>query len=52
MMRHRELRNKVKFMKGFDTGGLVVVSKHVKSIRKYGIAHILVFKTKGTYRFL
>ena len=30
----------------------MVVSKHVKSIRKDGLAQKLVFKTKGPYRFL
>ena len=39
-------------MRKFDTGDLVVVSKQVKSSIKYGIAHILVFKTKVPYRVL
>ena len=37
-MRHRELRNKGKLMREFDTGDLVIVSKQVKSSRKYEIA--------------
>ena len=51
-LRHRELRNKCKLVGEFDTGYLVVVRKQVKSIRKYWIAHKLVFKTKGLYRVL
>ena len=33
-----ELRNKVKLIREFDTGYLVVVSKQVKSSIKYGIS--------------
>ena len=36
-------------MREFDTGDLVVLSKQVKSSRKYGVAQELVFKTKGPY---
>ena len=48
-LRHRELRNKGKLMREFDTGYLVVVSKQVNSSRKYGISQKLVFKTKVPY---
>ena len=51
-MRHRELHNKGKLVREFDTGDLVIVRKQVKSTRKYGISQKLVLKTKGTYRFL
>ena len=48
ILRHRELRNKDKLMREFDTGDLVVVRKQVKSSRKNGIYQKLVFKNKGT----
>ena len=51
-LRHRELRNKGKLMREFDTGYLVVIRKHVNSIRKEGISQKLLFKTKGPYRVL
>ena len=51
-LRRRELCNKVKLMREFDTGYLVILRKQVKSSRKYGIDQKLVFKTKGSYRFL
>ena len=49
---HRELCNKGKIMREFDTGELVIVRKQVKSIRKYGISQRILFKTKGPYRVL
>ena len=51
-MRHRELHNKGNITREFHTGDLVVVRKQVKSSGKYGIAQIVVFKTKGPYRVL
>ena len=51
-LRHRELRNKGKFMREFDTGDLVILSKQVKSKIKYGIYQKLLFKTKELYRVL
>ena len=51
-LRHREIGNKGNLVREFDTGNLVVVRKQVKSTRKYGIYHKLVFKTKGPYRVL
>ena len=42
-LRHRELRNKRKLMREFDTGYIVVVRKQAKSSRKYGASHKLVF---------
>ena len=51
-LRHRELRNKGNISRDFDIGYLVVVRKHVKSSRKYGIAKKLVFKTKVPYKVL
>ena len=51
-VRPRELHNKGKIMREFDTLYLVVVSKQVKSSRKYSISHKLVFKTKVPYRVL
>ena len=49
---HREIRNKSKLIREFDARYIVVVRKQVKSSRKYGIAHKLVFKTNGPYIFL
>ena len=49
-MRNRELINKGKLTRKFCTGELVVVSKQVKSSRKYRISHKLVFKTYEPYR--
>ena len=46
---HRELQNKGNLMREFNTGDLVVVRKQVKSSRKDGIPHKLLFKTKGPY---
>ena len=51
-IKHRELHNKGKSMREFDTEDLVVVRKHVKSSRKYGIDQELVLKKKGPYRVL
>ena len=51
-LRHRELHKKSNPMKEFDIGYLVEVRKHVKSTRKDGIDHKLVFRTKDTYRVL
>ena len=51
-MRHSELRNKVKLMRKFDTGDLVVVKKQVKSSIKHGLSHKLLFKKKIPYRDL
>ena len=51
-MIHRELRNKGKSMREFDTIDLVVVRKQVTSSIKDGIAQKLLFKTKGIYIFL
>ena len=51
-LRHREIRNKGKIMRNFDTGNLVVVRKKVKSSRKDGVYQKLVLKTKGPYRVL
>ena len=48
----REIRNKGNITREFDTGYLVVVSKQVKSSRKVGISHKLLFKTKGPYIFM
>ena len=47
-----DLCNKGKLMREFYTGEIVVVRKQAKSIIKYGVDHILVFKTKDTYRVL
>ena len=47
-LRHRELLKKGNIMRKFETGDLLVVRKQVKSIIKYGIAHKLLFKKKGT----
>ena len=49
---HRKMRNKGKYMREFLIGDLVVVSKRVKSSRKYRIAQKLVFKTKEPYKVL
>ena len=43
-LRHRELRNKGKRMREFDTGDLVVVIKQVKSSRKERTSQKLVFQ--------
>ena len=51
-LRHRDLRNKVKLMRKFDTGEIVVVNKQMKSTGKDGLSQKLVFKTKGPYRVL
>ena len=51
-IKHRELHNKGKSMREFDTEDLVVVRKHVKSSRKDGIDQELVLKKKGPYRVL
>ena len=51
-LRHRELRNKRKLMREFDTGYIVVVRKQAKLSRRYGISQKLLFKTKGPYRVL
>ena len=51
-LRHKELRNKGKIMREFDTGYLVIVKKQMKSSRKVGIAQKVVFKTKVPYIFL
>ena len=51
-LRYRELHNKGKLMREFDTGDIVVVKNHVKSSRKDGVTQKLVFKTKGPYRVL
>ena len=51
-LRHRDLRNKGKPVREFDTGDIVVVSMQVKSTRKNGVSRKLVFKTKGPYRVL
>ena len=45
-LRHRELHNKGKLVRVFDTEDLVLVRKILKSIRKYGITQKLVFRTK------
>ena len=49
---HRELRNKGKLMREFETEYLVLVRKQVKSSIKDGMAHILVSKTKVPYMVL
>ena len=51
-LRPRDIRNKGKLMREFDTGYLVVGRKQVKSSRKYRISQKLVLKTKGSYIFL
>ena len=51
-LRHVELSNKVKIMRELDTGDLVVVRKHIRSSRTYGVVNKLVFKTKRPCRFL
>ena len=51
-MIQRELHNKGKLMREFDTEDLVVVRKHVDSTIKYRKSHKLVLKTKGSYIFL
>ena len=48
-LRHRELCNKVKLMRVFDTVDFVLVMKHVNSRRKDRISHKLVFKTNRPY---
>ena len=45
-LRHRNMCNKGNITREFYTEDLVVVRKQVKSNRNYGIADILVFKTK------
>ena len=45
-LRHRNLSNKGKSVKEFYIEDLVLLSKQVKSSRKYGIAHKLVFNKK------
>ena len=45
-LRHRDLRNKGKLMREFDTGDIVVVRMQVKSTRKNGVSRILVFKQR------
>ena len=49
---HRELRNKYKLMNEFDTGDLMVVRKKVKPRRKSDISQNVLFKIKGSFRFL
>ena len=44
---HRELRNRGNFMRGFDTGDILVGMKQVKSSINDGVFHKLSFKTKG-----
>ena len=51
-LRHRELRNKGKLMREFDTGDIVVLVKQLKSSIKDGISQKLALKTKGPYRVL
>ena len=46
-MIHRELCKRGKFMRGFDTLDPVVERILVKSIIKYGLSQIVIFKTKG-----
>ena len=46
-LRQRELSNKGKLTREFDTGELVIVRKQVKSSRKDVIAQKLVFKIEG-----
>ena len=45
-IRQRDLRNKYKLTREFDTGEVVVVTQQVKSSRKYGVSPKLLFKTK------
>ena len=43
---HRDLRNKVKIMRDFDTEEIMVVRNQLNSIRKYGVSQKLIFRTK------
>ena len=43
-LRNRDLSNKGKLMREFDTGDIVVVKKQVKSSRKYRVDQKLVQK--------
>ena len=45
-MIQRDLRNKGKLMRKFDTGDLLVLRKQVKSIRKDGIPQKLALKKR------
>ena len=51
-LRQRDLRNKGKLVREFDTGEIVVVKKQMNSTRNDGLSQKLVFKTKGPYRVL
>ena len=46
------MRNKVKHIREFDTGEIVVVRIQVKSRRNVRVAQKLLFKTKLSYRVL
>ena len=48
-LRHIELRNKVKITRGFDTGDILVIRKHVKSSIKDREYQGFVFKTNILY---
>ena len=45
-LRHRELRNKGKLTRKFDTGEIGLLRKQVKSIRKDGVSPKLVLKKR------
>ena len=49
---HRDLHNKVKLMRDFDTEEIMVVRNQLNSIRKYGVSQKLIFRTKWAYRVL
>ena len=42
-LRHRDLRKKINLVREFVTGYIVLLSKQLKSIRKDGVSHKLVF---------
>ena len=48
-LKQRDLSNKGKLIREFDTGDIVVVRKQVKSIINYRVYPKLVFKTKLPY---
>ena len=47
-LRHRELRNKVKIVRKFDTGHPVVEMKQMKSSRKIQDSPEVIIQNKGT----